>query len=91
MERARGLLGTDAGAQGPLLFERTRQVHTFGMSYPIDVIFCNADWMVVHVVEDMKPSRITKWVRTARVTVELPSSARTTVVKPGDVLALEAY
>ena len=91
LERARGLLGTDESAQGPLLFEGARQVHTFGMSYPIDVIFCDARWNVVHVVDDMKPARITKWVWRARVTVELPSSARVTAVRPGDALVIESY
>ena len=91
LERARGLLGTDAGTHGPLLFEGVRQVHTFGMSYPIDVIFCDAAWRVVHVVRGMRPGRLTKWVRSARRTVEVPSRARGAVVARGDVLALEPY
>ena len=85
------MLGTDAGMQGPLVFEGARQVHTFGMRYPIDVVFCDDDWRVVRVVNDMRPGRITRWVRKARVTIELPSSTRTVTVGPGDVLRLESY
>jgi hypothetical protein len=91
MDRTRGLMGTRADSEGPLVFERVRQVHTFGMTYPIDVIFCDAEWRVVQVVIDMKPRRVTKWVRHARITIELPSAARRRHVAPGDVLALEPY
>jgi uncharacterized membrane protein (UPF0127 family) len=90
-ERTRGLLGTDATVAGLLVLYRTRQVHTFGMAYPIDVIFCRADWIVVHVVRDMKPGRVTKWVRNAEFVVELPSRYRSTDVSPGDALRIEAY
>ena len=90
LERTRGLLGTDPSA-GPLLLERTRQVHTFGMRYPLDVIFCDRDWRVVHVVRDMKPGRMTRWVRRARVVIELPSQNRVIEVSIGDALRVEPY
>jgi uncharacterized membrane protein (UPF0127 family) len=91
LERTRGLLGTDPSAEGPLLLERTRQVHTFGMRYPLDVIFCDGDWNVVHVVLDMKPGRMTRWVRRARVVIELPSQRRVIEVSIGDALRVERY
>jgi hypothetical protein len=37
--RRRGLLGRD-GIDGALLLQRARSVHTFGMSFPIDVAYC---------------------------------------------------
>jgi uncharacterized membrane protein (UPF0127 family) len=70
---------------------RARQVHTFGMRYPLDVIFCDGTWVVVHVVRDMPPGRITKWVRRARYAVELPSAVRSTRVGVGDRLRIERY
>lgn len=91
LEKARGLLGTSPAEQGPLVFEGARQVHTFGMSFPIDVIFCDEVWRVVHVVTDMRPRRMTRWVRKARFTVELPSAARRAGVSRGDELELERY
>jgi uncharacterized membrane protein (UPF0127 family) len=90
-ERARGLIGTRADEVGALLFERVRQVHTFGMAYPIDVIFCDAEWRVVHVVKAMAPRRVTRWVRRARRVVELPTRAGATPVVVGDQLRLEPY
>ena len=67
----RGLL--DAPPLGPgeaLVIERARQVHTFGMRYPIDVCFCDRSWRVLHVVAAMRPRRVTRWVARARFAVE---------------------
>ena len=89
VERARGLLASAPGRV--LVLERARQVHTFGMRYELDVIFCDASWNVLHVVRDMKPGRVTRWVRRARVAIELPSRARLVDVTPGDALRLETY
>lgn len=89
-ERTRGLLTTDESEAGVLVIERTRQVHTFGMRYPLDVIFCNAEWTVVHVVRHMRPGRVTRWVRRARIVIEIPSAARRMEVAPGDALRIDA-
>ena len=89
LQRSRGLLGSGPDEPGVLLLEKARQVHTFGMRYAIDVIFCDAEWKVVHVVRDMRPARVTRWVRAARVAIELPSHARRVEVSRGDLLRLE--
>ena len=91
LERARGMLGTSETGHEVLILPRARQVHTFGMRYPLDVIFCDRDWQVLHVVRGMKPARVTKWVPRARYVVELSSSARRVHVAPGDALRLETY
>jgi uncharacterized membrane protein (UPF0127 family) len=41
-----------------LLIRRCRSVHTFGMRFPIDVVFVDRDWRVVRVVRDLPPRRI---------------------------------
>ena len=69
-----------------LVIPRARQVHTFGMSYPIDVIFCDPKWNVKHVVHVMNPGRITKWVLGAYFAVELPGGRAGDIV-PGDRIA----
>jgi uncharacterized membrane protein (UPF0127 family) len=61
------------------------------MRYAIDVIFCDRYETVVHVVRDMKPRRVTKWVPHARVAFELSSTERLVDVAVGDVLRLEEY
>ena len=58
-----------------MLFERARQVHTFGMRFTLDVIFCDDDWRVVHVVHELRPWRVTRFVHDARYVIELPAGA----------------
>ena len=66
--RARGLLGRD-GIDGAFVLRPARQVHTFGMRFPIDVAFCTEDGTVVHVVT-MRPGRASRLVWTARFVIE---------------------
>jgi uncharacterized protein len=75
-ERMRGLLSSDPLRDGEcLLLEPASQVHTFGMSVPIDVVFCDGKGVVVHVVRNMRPRRVTKWVRGARLALEFTAGA----------------
>ncbi len=88
-ERTRGLLGREPlGPRDALVIERARQVHTFGMRYAIDVCFCDREWAVVHVVRQMRPRRVTRWVRRAIYAVEMQGGALAEV-GPGDQLSLE--
>jgi len=56
--RTRGLLGRD-GIDGGLLIRPARQVHTFGMRFPIDVAFCTRDLVVVRTVS-MPRNRVSR-------------------------------
>ena len=88
VERARGLLRSPPLEQGEVLvIEPARQVHTFGMHYPIDVCFCDGGWTVLHVVTSLRPRRITRWVRRARYALEAPAGALEGL-EPGDQLSL---
>lgn len=84
----RGLIGHSLKPGEGLLLSPCRQVHTFGMSYPIDVVFCDRDWLVVHLVKEMVPGRITRLVRRSRVVVELPAGAAAGL-EVGDRLLVE--
>lgn len=87
-ERARGLIGRPPLEAGEaLVIERAKQVHTFGLASPIDVVFCDAGWTVLQVVVSMAPKRVTRWVRGTRFVIELPSGAAGGV-QPGDRLRL---
>lgn len=87
LERMRGLLGRPPPARGQaLLLEPASQVHTFGMKEPIDVLFCDSDGVVVHVVSAMRPRRVTRWVRGAKRALELPASSLPEEVRPGTKL-----
>lgn len=82
----RGAIGNEP-ATGDALVIATAQVHTFFMRGRIDVVFCDRDWRVLHVVHRMRPWRVTRWVGGARRVVELPAGAAD-AVGVGDELTL---
>jgi uncharacterized membrane protein (UPF0127 family) len=88
-QRGRGLLGRDEpGPREALVIHRARQVHTFGMRYPIDVCFCDRAWRVLHVVSPMRPNRLSRWVPRAAVAVEMRAGAMS-LLGPGAQLSVE--
>jgi uncharacterized membrane protein (UPF0127 family) len=66
-------------------------VHTFGMKFPIDVVFLNKKKQVVKVRPEMKWGRISLSLR-AHSVLELPAgTVAQTGTKPGDQLNLERF
>jgi hypothetical protein len=66
-ERACGLLGRDPA---PILFERARSIHTFGMRMPIRVAFLDRGYGVLRVIT--VPPRRLAWSLRARHVLEAP-------------------
>ena len=59
IERARGLLFSEPLPVGHFLYiPNCRSVHTFGMRYPLTVIFLDQEDHVLHVYQKVKPMRI---------------------------------
>ena len=72
-----------------LLINNCSSIHTFWMRYPIDVLFLGSDNRVIRFFEDLKPFRVTPYIRGAAKTVELKSgSLRVCSLKTGDCLKL---
>jgi uncharacterized membrane protein (UPF0127 family) len=75
--RLRGLMWTDAAsfpAGNGLWIVPSRGVHTLAMKFPIDVLYLDANKLVVHVEQNLKPWRVARVsMRTASV-LELPSN-----------------
>jgi uncharacterized membrane protein (UPF0127 family) len=84
-ERARGLLlRAPPGRETAYLLAPCGRIHTFGMFYPIDVIFCDADDRIIQLVEALRPWRVAGHALAARVW-ELPSgSIRALDLRLGD-------
>lgn len=83
-QRLRGLLGSDGlpPATG-LLLPGCRAVHTFGMRFPIDVVFIDRDGTIVRLREALVPNRVA-WCPTAWATGELAAgSIRAFGLRPG--------
>ncbi len=55
-----------------LLIFPSQAIHTVAMRFPIDVIFVDRQWRVVHVRPDMVPFRMTGVYWKARCVIELP-------------------
>jgi uncharacterized membrane protein (UPF0127 family) len=75
--RLRGLLGTrrDDFRNGcGLWILPCRGVHTLGMGFPIDVVYLDADLMVVHVQQQLRPWRFAPVRMQAESVLELPSN-----------------
>jgi uncharacterized protein len=86
-QRARGLIGQRALAPGDaLVLEPANQLHTLGMSYAVDVVFCDARGTILHVVRGLRPWRVTRWVRGARRAIELACGSVPSDIVPGMVL-----
>lgn len=88
-ERRRGLIGRSGMAPGEaLVFERCRQVHTFGMRFCIDVLFLDCGGKVMACVRKLPPRRLTRVAWRARAAVELPAGTlASTGTVPGDLIS----
>lgn len=71
--RTRGLLGRDA-LEGVLVLRPCRNVHTFGMRFPIDVVFCDRDGRVLRTAT-LGRGRISPWVWRAAMVIEAPAGS----------------
>ena len=66
------LLDRASGPEG-LLIPRCRSVHTFGMRFPLDVVFLDDRFAPISVRGSLPPSRVVRDRRAAAV-VELPAA-----------------
>jgi uncharacterized membrane protein (UPF0127 family) len=86
--RLRGLLGRSGlAADEGMLFRPAGSIHTFFMRFPIDVVFCDRELVVLKVVPALPPWR-TAGARGAKVVVELAPGAASGL-EPGDRLVLD--
>ncbi len=86
-DRLRGLIGVvDLQLGDALILQPARQVHTFGMRVPIDVVFCDETGEVRHVVRGMRSRRVTRWVGRASFAIELREGSLPSGLAPGDRL-----
>lgn len=84
--RIKGLLGR-ADADGVLLLAPCRDIHTFGMTRPIDVAFVAPDGTVVASYRDVGPGRRLR-NKSAVATVERFACTNARWFEPGDSIRL---
>lgn len=88
--RMKGLLSRKelAGGEG-LWIKPCNGVHTFGMHFPIDVVFLDRQLRVISVTQSLPPNRMTRIHINAASVLELPSgiTAQTGTVT-GDAISI---
>ena len=88
--RLKGLLGTRLLPIGyGIIIKPCSSIHTFGMNYPIDVLFVDGNHCIVKIVENMMPGKMSM-ASSSQYVVELPAgTARRTTCSIGDILELQ--
>ncbi|MDQ3659681.1 MAG: DUF192 domain-containing protein [Actinomycetota bacterium] len=85
-QRMKGLLGGPELTNGEaLVLCRAAQVHSIGLGYEIDVVFCDRNWVVRRVVAPLRRNRVSPLVMGACYAIELRAGAAA-AVSPGSVL-----
>jgi uncharacterized membrane protein (UPF0127 family) len=90
--RTRGLIGHQPlQAEQGLMIDPCRWIHTFRMSFPIDVAYVGKSWQVVALTENLVPNRIDRPIFRARFVIEMMAGTiRRTGLAVGDQLELRA-
>lgn len=72
--RFMGLMGKKSLERGAgLLLVPCSSIHMLFMRFPIDAVFLGSGNEVVHIIENIKPWRLSPLIRKARSVLELPS------------------
>jgi len=76
LARLTGLLGaSEWESDHGLLFERCRSIHTFGMRYPLDILFIDSTGMVLEVVRNVAPNQVIKGPKYSESVIEFRAGA----------------
>ena len=74
--RLRGMMARPAPVPGEgLLLTPCRSVHMYGMPFPLDIAFVDAEGAVVATYRSLSPWSRTQWHRNAVHALELPAGA----------------
>jgi len=86
--RTRGLTGRD-DVEGAFVIRPCRQVHTFGMRFPIDVAFCDRSGRALHT-GTLRRRRVSRVVWRAAFVIEARTgSLERWKLRPGDVVEIK--
>ncbi len=91
LERMRGLLvcGKLSEQQG-MIMSPCNSVHTFFMSYNIDIIYLDKDGYVLKVVSSLRPWRLSGCLQAVSVLEVLPGVIERSLIEKGDRLIWKA-
>ena len=89
-KRLKGLLGTKVlGVGHGILITPCNSIHTFGMNYPIDVLFVDKDHRIIKIISQMSSGKLAMAFG-SRYVIELPGgTAQQTLCGVGDLLGYQ--
>lgn len=91
MSRFLGLMPRKTmGEEEGLLLSPCNSIHMFFMSFAIDAVFLDKDCNVLRIFENLKPWRITPFIKNAESVLELPAGRCKGRVSVGDRLEFTA-
>jgi uncharacterized membrane protein (UPF0127 family) len=90
-QKVRGLLGRECLEDGQgLLFKGCSSLHTFFMSFPIDIVFTDRKGRVLKASSEVKPFKLVAAPLRAYYAIELPAGAiARSLTREGDVLTFD--
>ena len=90
-QRVRGLLGRQCLEDGQgLLFKNCASLHTFFMTFPIDILYADRKGKVLKVAPSVKPFKLIAAPMRAFYAIELPEGAiARSGTQAGDMLVLD--
>lgn len=90
LSRMRGLLARPAlRSNEGMLLHSCNMIHTFGMRYPIDVLFLRRDGLVLKIAETVKPRRARSHLRAHCVLELAAGEAVRCGISPGMFLPIQ--
>ena len=90
-QKVRGLLGRECLEDGQgLIFKGCSSLHTFFMSFPIDIIFTDRSGKVLKAAAGVKPFKLVAAPLRAYYAIELPAGAiERSGTRQGDMLTFD--
>lgn len=88
LKRFMGLMGKKVLEKGSgLIITPCNSIHMCFMKFSLDVVFIDSSNTVVHIIEEIKPWRVSKLVSKAHSVIELPvGTIAASETQPGDRL-----
>lgn len=88
--RFMGLMGKDGlSKRSGLLITPCNSIHMFFMKFPLDVVFIDTNYKVVHLEENIVPWRVSKIIWESASVIELPiGTIKESRTEIGDILYL---
>jgi uncharacterized membrane protein (UPF0127 family) len=90
MARLKGLIGKlTLGLDEGLWIVPSRGIHTVGVLFPLDLVYLDESYKVIHVVESFPSFRISPIIAQAASVLELPThTIYSSQTQPGDQLVI---